>query len=109
MDKIFGVKRNNDPIKNGIIAQFPQEDFPKTGSHIEFVLTGNRKTSEEVTVRDEYTKTYQTVRKTPQRDTISTMKFNKVTPTKTEIEWTLEVKPKGCGNFCMANYMEDQC
>ena len=66
------------------------------GSQVIFKLAGNDSTTEEVLIRDDATKTYQTVRKNPLRDIISTMEYREVTPSKCEIEWTVEVKPKRC-------------
>ena len=49
-----------------------------------------------VTVRDDATKTYQTVERSFFKDTISTMVFKEVSPSKSEVEWTVECKPKWC-------------
>ena len=88
--KIFGVDSNGRSIRNGIFLQFPLNDFPKAGSQIHFKLNGGGETTEFVTIRDNYTKMFQTVSKgSCAQVMVSTMVFTELSPTKTHIEWTI--------------------
>lgn len=107
MTKIFGFDGNKRPVKEGVVAQFPSEDFPRVGSHITLKLQGGGRVSEKVSIKDDSTHTYQTIRQTCFQTTISTMVFSKVSPSKSEIEWEVEVKPKTCGSLCVSSWMEN--
>ena len=82
LEKIFGVDKNKRAVKEGIVATRMSDDFPRVGSEMTMKLRSGSRVTERVSIRDDSTYTYQTIRDTCFKRTISTMVFTKVSPSK---------------------------
>ena len=79
MKYIFGVDRDRMPIKGGIFSQTPDANFPAIGSSIVY-QTAKKEIVEKVLVRNETTKTFETVTTMPYAYVTSCMVFKGKTP-----------------------------
>ena len=109
MKYIFGSDVNRMPIKGGIFRQKADENFPEIGSSIVYRAQKNSsKIVEKVLVRNETTKTFETVSSMPYAYVTSCMVFQGKTPMQSLIRWKVDMRPKWCFGRCAKYWMQDK-